>query len=163
MATRSSVREAATDDLDALVTIINLAYRVEDFFVYGDRVRATDVVEKMANPGAVFLVIDAPSGGERRLAGAVFVRVTGERGYFGPLAVDPSSQGKGLGKVLVTAAEDYCRARGCRHMDIDVVNLRTELPPFYEALGYTMSGTKEFAPPERLRSPAYLLLMTKRL
>lgn len=158
-----AIREATSADVEALVTIINRAYRVEDFFVTGDRIRSADVVEKMSVPGGVFLVSDNSPVSEARLASAVFVRITGDRGYFGPLAVDPSCQGKGLGKFMVTAAESHCSTRGCRHMDIDVVNLRTELPPFYESLGYTVTGTKEFPNPERLRRPAHLVLMTKRI
>jgi ribosomal protein S18 acetylase RimI-like enzyme len=159
----SSVRDATSDDVDALVTIINRAYRVEEFFVTGDRIRLQDVVEKMSDPAATFLVIDEPADGGVRLLSAVYVRVTGDRGYFGPLAVDPSCQNRGLGQRMVAAAESYCRARGCRHVDIDVVNLRAELPRFYTALGYAVSGTKEFPTPERLRRPAHLVLMTKEI
>jgi ribosomal protein S18 acetylase RimI-like enzyme len=158
--TRKVTRHATSDDVDALVAIINRAYRIEDFFVFGDRVAGNDIVEKMSQ--GVFLVIDDDSSpGEVRLASAVYVRVTGDRGYFGPLAVDPACQGRGLGKAMVAAAESHCRARGCRYMDIDVVNLRTELPPFYESLGYVTTGMKEFPTPERLRRPAHVVLMTK--
>jgi GNAT superfamily N-acetyltransferase len=158
---QSAVRVATSADVDALVTVINRAYRVEDFFVFGDRIGAADVAAKMAGTGALFLVSDDAASEQTRLASAVYVRVTGDRGYFGPLAVDPECQGRGLGKLMVAAAESHCRAQGCRHMDIDVVNLRTELTPFYDALGYTVTGTKEFPTPERLRRPAHLILMTK--
>ena len=48
-------------------------------------------------------------------------------------------------------------------MDITVVNLRTELPPFYRRFGYEISG--EMPPPERLRSriPCHLIKMSKTL
>lgn len=60
------------------------------------------------------------------------------------LAVDPSAQGRGLGRLIVEAAEGYCRQQGCRFMDITVLSLRPELAPFYRRLGYVETGTEEF-------------------
>ena len=64
------------------------------------------------------------------------MEVRGTRGYFGMLAVDPSRQSSGVGRRLVELAEQYARDHGCSVMDIRVVNLRTELQPFYRKLGY---------------------------
>ena len=44
------------------------------------------------------------------------------------------------------AAEDYCREHGCKFMDITVLDLRPELPPFDRKLGYVETGTEEFHP-----------------
>ena len=62
-----------------------------------------------------------------------------------------------------------CRSRrrpfsaGCRFLDLDVVNLRQELPAFYLALGFAPYGTSSFADPDKLRREAHLVLMTKPL
>jgi ribosomal protein S18 acetylase RimI-like enzyme len=79
------------------------------------------------------------------------------------LAVDPDQQGRGLGRLLVTAAEEYCREAGCRFLDISVVNLRTELPGFYRQFGFTPYGTAPFQDPGKLTRSAHLVLMTKPL
>lgn len=91
----------------------------------------------------------------------MYIEIRGERGYFGMLSVDPDVQGTGLGRVLVEAAEAHCRAAGCRALDIDVVNLRTELPPFYAKFGFAPRGTSPFPAPGKLTQPVHLVLMSK--
>jgi len=79
------------------------------------------------------------------------------------LSVDPQRQGSGLGKLLVGAAEDYTRNRGCGAMDNTVVNLRTELPPFYRKLGYEETGTAPLHEGMNVTQPAHLIRMSKPL
>jgi GNAT superfamily N-acetyltransferase len=157
-------RIATSDDVAALVRVINRAYRVEDFFVDGDRTTGEEIGRRLGGQAGCFLVVDddpcRPTG---MLAGAVYVEVRGDRGYFGMLAVDPERQKQGLGAALVAAAEELCRAAGCQHLDIDVVNLRQELPPFYAALGFRPLATAPFPTPSKLRQEAYLVQMTKPL
>ena len=159
MTNHATYRTATPADVPALVRLINSAYRVEVFFLHGDRTSAPDVVAKLEAPASDFLVID-DSGG---LAGAVHVEVRGERGYFALLSVDPSHQGRGLGRVLVEAAEAHCRAAGCRALDIDVVNLRTELPPFYAKFGFRPTGVTPFPAQSKLKQPVHLVVMSKPL
>jgi GNAT superfamily N-acetyltransferase len=96
-----------------------------------------------------FLLACEPAG---RILASVYVEVRETRAYFGMLAVDPAAQGNGLGRVMVMAAEDYCRARNCKAMDITVLSLRPELPGFYSCLGYAITGTEEFHPSRPLRA-----------
>ena len=160
-------RLATLDDVPALVRLINEAYRVEDFFIDGDRTHATDVRTKLAEPQACFLVIDdeVRDGDDEapRLAGAVYVGVHGDRGHFAMLAVDPAQQGRGLGRALVAAVEAHCRAAGCRQLDLEVVDLRGELAAFYAPLGFAASGAAPFPDPKKLRRATQLTVMTKSL
>jgi hypothetical protein len=48
-------------------------------------------------------------------------------------------------------------------MDLSVVNLRTELLPWYERLGYAVCGTEPFADTHKLKQPAHFVLMTRAL
>jgi GNAT superfamily N-acetyltransferase len=149
-------------DIPALVRVINKAYAVEKMFVDGERTSDDQVRERLTRPTAVFLVVDdGAAPGE--LAGTVFVEVKAERGYFGMLAVDPHRQGSGLGRLLVTAAEEHCRAAGCQFIDIDVVNVRTELPPFYAKFGYAPYGLGEFHSLAPLKRPVHVVKLTKPL
>jgi len=153
------VRLATTEDVPALARVINDAYRVEEFFLGGPRISEPELRDKLATPGAAFLVIDGPAPGT--LAGAVYVELREGRGYFGLLAADPARQGEGLGRALVEAAEAHCRSAGCTVLDIDVVNLRLELPAFYARFGFQPVGTAPFPGGARLKRPAHLVVMSK--
>ena len=155
-------RVAGATDIPALVRVINKAYAVEKMFVDGERTSADHIGERLRRPGAVFLVVD--DGAARgELAGAVYVELRGTRGYFGMLAVDPHRQGSGLGRLLVTAAEEHCRGAGCQFLDIDVVNVRSELPAFYARFGYAPYDTGEFHSEAPLKRPVHVVKLTKPL
>lgn len=151
-------RTAGPEDAARVAALITLAFRVEAFFVDGDRTNA-DAVRSRMQQGA-FLVLEDAAGG---LLGSIYIEVRGDRGYFGMLSTDPERQRQGIGRQLVAAAEDFCRQAGCREMEIEVVNLRTELPPFYRRLGYTERGTRAFNQTERARMPCHFIVMAKRL
>ena len=85
--------------------------------------------------------------------GCVYLKCTGDRGYFGMLSIDPARQRQGLGRRLIDAAEARARERGCRFMDIHIVNLREELPAYYRRLGYVENGTLPFSDPDRASRP----------
>ncbi len=156
---RMVTRRATAHDITAIVRVVNRAYRVEDFFVIGDRTDESDIRERIARPGACFLVIDDGD----RLAGSVYVELRGRRGYFGLLAVDPDRRKQGVARSLVDAVQDHCRAAGCLDLDMDIVNLRQELPAFYAKLGFTPVATAPFPHPNKLKRDAHLVLMTKPL
>ena len=148
---------AADHDVPALVRLINTSYEVEKFFVSGDRTNA-DQVRQMMQSGEFLVARDAADA----IAGCVYVKFTDERGYFGLLSVDPSRQRGGLGSRLVRAAESHARTAGCTAMDLRVVNLRAELPPFYRRLGYGEAGVEQANEPRALQ-PFHFLRMSKRL
>jgi len=86
----------------------------------------------------------------------VYAELRGERGYFGLLAVDPKRQRRGLGGRLIAAAEDYCRTDGCRFVDLTFVNVRQELPGYYQHFGYAESGVLPFPPDQVPNQPGIL-------
>lgn len=152
-----SIREGRPHEAEALAALISRAYEVEAFFKIGDRTDAADVRDRMRR--GRFLVLEGSDG----LAGCVYVVINGERGYFGLLSIDPGRQKQGLGARLIAAAEDTCRKSGCREMELEVVNLRTELPPYYRRFGYQEAGTRPFPDTERATRPCHFIVMTKLL
>ncbi len=153
-----SFRDARAEDVPALVSLINAAYRVEEFFVAGSRTSAAEI-EGMLRSGG-FLLAEPEDGG---VAGCVYVGRRGERGYFGLLSVDPVFQGRGLGRRLVAAAEERLREHGHREVEILVVNVRAELVPFYAGLGYRREGEEPFPEGYELRMPCHFVVMRKAL
>jgi hypothetical protein len=62
------------------------------------------------------------------------------------------------------AAEDYCRGLGCLFMDINVVNIRKELPGFYQKRGYVETGTTSGFPDHvKTKIPCHFIEMSKPL
>ena len=150
-------RLATPADAAALAAFINDAFLVEAFFKIGDRTDEADVLEHMRD--GEFLVVEDSNG----LIGCVYVAISGDRGYLGMLSVDRSNQRQGHGRQLVEWAESHALARGCRFMDMHIVNLREELFPYYQALGYRESGTLPFDDSGRISRPCHFVVMTKAL
>lgn len=153
------IREARRDEAEAITGIINRAYEVESFFKIGYRTDVDEIHEFMGRD--TFLV--AESGGQ--VVGTVRVSQHGREGHFGMLSVEPALKSRGLGRKLVAAAEAWAIARGCGEMTLEVVNLRTELFPWYEMLGYTVAGTEPWPEEskERISQPAHFVLMRRDL
>jgi ribosomal protein S18 acetylase RimI-like enzyme len=130
------IRLATAADAAAVARIVNEAFVVEREFRPGDRTNAAEIDALIAREA--FLV--AEKSGE--VVGAVHVRVSPPKGYFGMLAVARAAQGKGLGRTLTLAAEDYCRARGCDVMTMSTGEERRELVAWYERLGYRVTSVE---------------------
>jgi ribosomal protein S18 acetylase RimI-like enzyme len=157
------IRIAEASDARQIMAVINSAFKVaEEFFCFEDRITLEEV-ERLFTTGT-FLVAEARERGDRVLVGCVYVELKdGDRSYLGLLSVDPSQQQSGLGSLLMTAAEKHCREMGCRVMDIWIVNLRTELTPFYQRRGYVETGTLPFPPDVQTKQPCHFITMAKSL
>jgi GNAT superfamily N-acetyltransferase len=140
------------------MTLINSAFRIaEDFFYNEDRITFEEV-ERLLTTGT-FLLAEA----DRVLRGCVYVELRGERSYLGLLSVDPSQQQAGLGSLLLSAGENHCRELGSRFMDILIINLRSELPPFYRRRGYVETGTLPLPSEIETTQPCHFITMAKAL
>jgi len=152
------VRIADRPDAEEITRLINSAFRsAESFFVEGDRIEVTEVIDKLST--GKFLLVEA----EGVLVGCVYVEPQGERAYLGLLSVDPFRQQSGVGSLLMAEAEHYCRGLDCRVMDIKLVNLRKELPGFYQKRGYVETGTSSFPQDVATKEPCHFIDMAKPL
>lgn len=153
-----TVREADARDIEWITHLINRAFEVEAFFAVGNRTSEAQVRAKL-EVGAFFV---AELHG--RVVGCVHVeRREGARAYIGMLAVDPSHQRMGIGPQLMQAAEQHCVQARCVEALITVINLRTELRPFYHRLGYVEHGTAPYSDAHRALQPVHFIVMRKRL
>jgi predicted N-acetyltransferase YhbS len=153
------LRDAVAADRPRLIKLINAAFCVETF-LEGTRTDEQRLAAAMQK-GGILVAED----GDGSLVASVYLEQRGVRGFLGMLAVDPKWQGDGLGRTMTLAAEERFRQMGCEAAELTVVNLRTELPPFYRKLGYSETGTQEFHPDQRLRPgvECHCIVMSKKL
>lgn len=92
-----------------------------------------DLNRALEGPSSAVLVAVADGSG---VQGSVMVGDDGHRGWVYYLSVQPALQKSRLGQKLMTAAEDWLRARGVRKIELMVRNTNTQVVGFYEAIGY---------------------------
>jgi GNAT superfamily N-acetyltransferase len=156
-------RIASESETAELARLINEAFIVEAFFKIGDRTDVNEIATVM-DAGGEFLVEDEVlPDGRHEIVGCIYVHCEAERAYFGMLSITPARQRQGLGRRLIDAAEARARERGCRVMDLHIVDLREDLPDYYRRLGYEEHGTLPFPDGERTTLPCRFIVMSKRL
>lgn len=141
-----SVRPATHDDVAALVALVNSAYRgdssragwtTETDLLGGIRVDEDRVRESIGQTDHVVLVHE--EGDE--IVSCVQLERTGHQCYLGMLTTKPVMQGRGIGKLMIQAAEEWAvRTWGSTMMHMTVLVQRSELLAFYERRGYVISG-----------------------
>jgi ribosomal protein S18 acetylase RimI-like enzyme len=136
---KPAVRVAGQADVARIVAITNAAFLVETF-MEGDRTNPGRVMELMGQ--GAFLVAESDGA----VVASVYTEIRALRGYFGMLAVDPALKGRGWGRLMIDAAEERFREHGCRGVDIIVLSLREDLPPYYAKLGYRETRREPFKP-----------------
>jgi ribosomal protein S18 acetylase RimI-like enzyme len=152
---RLLLRSATVADIDAIVALVNSAYRgdssrsgwtTEADILGGQRTDAGEILRLVAEGGSAMLL--CLRDGE--LIGSVHLEKTdAATAYIGMLVIKPVLQGQGLGRRLMTEAERFAgREWGASRMRMQVISLRSELIAYYERRGYRRTG-------ETLPFPAY--------
>ncbi|MFI1926024.1 MULTISPECIES: GNAT family N-acetyltransferase [unclassified Streptomyces] len=145
-ATEFTFRDAVDADVDALVALIESAYR-------GDASRAgwtteADILQgQRTDPDGVLAVIKAPDSRlltveqQGRIVACCQLEHRGDHAYFGMFAVSPAVQGGGLGKTVMAEAERQARESwGVTEMHMTVISVREDLIAWYERRGYRRTG-----------------------
>jgi ribosomal protein S18 acetylase RimI-like enzyme len=70
------------------------------------------------------------------IVASVLVGHDGHRGWVYYVASDPDHRFKGFGRAMMTAAEDWLRARGIEKLQLMVRPDNSKVQAFYESLGY---------------------------
>ena len=157
------VRVAEARDAEAIVSVINVAFRLaEGFLIDHDRIDLATIQDLFQK--GIFLVAEDKIAEENILLGCVYVEPRWrDRSYLGLLAVDPQSQKSGIGSELMRAAEAHCAKAGIRFMDLRIVSVRKELPAFYHRHGYIETGIEPFTPGLNPKVPCHFVWMSKPL
>ena len=142
-------RPAATADAPTLVALVNSAYRgdssragwtTEADLLGGQRVDIEGLTEMMVRPGNVILLHER----DHVPVACVHLERTGEDCYLGLLTIRPTTQGAGLGRQMLEAAERWAIEHwSSRTMFMAVIVQRTELIAWYERHGYRRTGERK--------------------
>lgn len=151
------IRTGESTDVDILVSLINIAFVVEQIAIEGDRVDA-DKVRAYMNRGRFLLLEDAAS-----VLGCVYAELRGEHGYVGLLSVEPTLQRRGLGRRLMAAAEQYVRDAGCASVALRIISARPELLRFYAKLGFAETGISPMPVDAPLKMACHFIHLSKPL
>ena len=153
------IRTAHLREAGTISDLVNLAYEVEDFFKVGPRTDPEEVASLIERHR--FFIAES----EGEVVGCVQLGIDGARGHFGMLSVHPAAQGQGVARRLVRHLIEFCSVRGCRHLDLEYVNLREELPAFYRRFGFEETGTEPWPADElhRISRPAHFVTMSREL
>lgn len=140
-----SYRLATTADVDAIVALVNSAYRgehsrkgwtTEADLLDGQRADASMIGALIDPPANQLLLMHEAS----MLLGSVHLGCNGADGYLGMFTIEPTRQGDGLGRAFLAAAESHLKELGCSHIDITVITVRTELIAWYRRRGFVDTG-----------------------
>ncbi|SEC17509.1 Ribosomal protein S18 acetylase RimI [Streptomyces misionensis] len=139
-------RDATDADVDALVALIQSAYRGDDSragwtteadILEGQRTDPEGVVEVIESPDSRLLTVER----DGRIVACCQLEHRGEHAYFGMFAVSPTQQGAGLGKTVIAEAERQARETwGVSEMHMTVISVREDLIAWYERRGYRRTG-----------------------
>ncbi|MFI9392491.1 GNAT family N-acetyltransferase [Streptomyces bauhiniae] len=145
-ATGPTFRDATDADVDALVALVESAYRgdasragwtTEADILDGQRTDPEGVRQVIKTPDSRLLVVER----EGRIVACCQLEHRGTHAYFGMFAVSPTLQGSGLGKAVMAEAERLARADwGATEMHMTVISVRDDLIGWYERRGYRRTG-----------------------
>lgn len=149
-----TVRRANELDVSKLNVLVNSAYRGESSkkgwtteadFLGGQRIDEARLRALLLEPKtAILCLVDDADNVFGCVCLEGFEDKKGQGCYLGMLTVKPTAQTGGLGKTLMSEAENFARASGAKRMTLSVIQIREELMAWYERRGYRKTG--EIAP-----------------
>jgi ribosomal protein S18 acetylase RimI-like enzyme len=140
------ISRATPEDVTELNKLVNSAYRGEESkkgwtteaeILDGIRIdeQALDIM--LTRAGVTIL---KSFDRDDKILGTVCLEVKLHDLYLGMFAVSPASQGSGIGKSLLSAAEKYAIENNCSRILISVISTRIELIDWYKRHGYVSTG-----------------------
>lgn len=129
----AAIRPARATDINALAAM-------EDAVFEGDRLSRRSFRRLIGRDSAVLLV--AGAGGSLTGYSLVLFRVRNTVARLYSIATAPTTERSGTGRLLLDAAENAARQRGCTLMRLEVRQDNARALRLYEQNGYRRIGTK---------------------
>ena len=140
---------ATPTDITAITALLNSAYRGEsshqgwttEAHLIGGNVRTDEnnLQQVMHIPESIILKY---VNDEKDIVGCVNLQQKMGKVYLGMFSVSPHLQGFGIGKHILTAAEEYAAQLHCNIIFMQVITQRTELIDWYKRHGYKDTGER---------------------
>lgn len=167
-----TIRPAGPNDIPALNQLVNSAYRGESSrsgwtteadLLDGIRTSEESLGKMIGQNGSVILLAEDAE----EIKGCVYLEKKGPVLYLGMLTVRPNLQGRGIGALLMQAAEEKARELGCRSIQMTVITARDQLIAYYQRKGFADTGERRPFPNDPAfgipRQPLEFLVMEKKL
>jgi ribosomal protein S18 acetylase RimI-like enzyme len=146
----TGIRIANLQDVAPISQVLNSAYRgeaskqgwtTEAHLIAGEtRANESMLTEILLMPGSVMIVLENE---QAEIVGTMNLQHHGDKLYLGMLSISPGLQGKGSGKKLLKAAEEYARYQQMKSIYMTVITERTELIDWYKRHGYVDTGERK--------------------
>ncbi len=134
------------EDIPELVLLVNSAYRgdssrkgwtTEADLLDGIRTDANTLLDQINQSGQKIIKASDES---HHIIGCVSLQEKKDKLYLGMLTVKPDIQTTGIGKKLLSAAEDYAKKNNIFCIEMTVISVRQELIAWYQRRGYQLTG-----------------------
>ncbi len=149
---RISFRRAQIEDCQPLAELVNSAYRgetskkgwtTEADLLDGQRTDPELLAEMMRDQNQVVLLAFE----DKKIVGSVSLSRKEDRGYLGMLTVRPRRQASGFGRLILAEGERWVQQNwDLAHIEMTVIQKRTELIAWYERRGYQKTDRRESFP-----------------
>ena len=142
------ISKATVADAAQLNALVNSAYRgdvsrkgwtTEADLLDGTRIDEAILRELLQKQDTTILKYEE----EGLLLGCVELRKEYDKLYLGMLSVNPNLQGKGVGRKLLLAAEDFALNQKIKKIFMTVISVRKELIDWYVRCGYQLTGEQK--------------------
>lgn len=142
------ITKATLQDIPALNTLINSAYRgesskkgwtTEAHLLEGKRTTEEELIAIFLDPKNTFLKYTEND----KIIGSVLLVEKEHQLYVGMLTVSPELQNSGIGKKMLAEAEVHAKTLGLSTLSMTVVSVRSELIAWYNRHGYVDTGERE--------------------
>lgn len=129
----TNIREFTDDDLDQVVALWTSTGVARS---WNDPVHDIRFCQKSSSSTLLVLA------DESVVKGTAMVGEDGHRGWVYYVAVEPAEQGKGLGSLIMNAAETWLKSRGIWKVNLLVRSDNSPVQAFYENTGYRDTETR---------------------
>jgi len=133
-----AIRPAVADDAPALARLLaHLGYPA-------DPADLPDRLLRLRSGGddAFVAVIDGETAGLATVHSRAVLHLARPVAQLTALVVPPERRGRGVGRALVAAAEQWARAQGAERLVVTTALHRADAPLFYERLGFEHTGRR---------------------